>query len=191
MNKSKRLCINYLFVIMTAIACGYFGAFVAVKFGMEVYDSSADYVAGYFAVHPILISTIYAGTAIIYCTILRTISASQSFEMFVFALGLFFFTWLHAHTMLNKYSFAVLHLELCVNNFLFQSFTVPKAMIAAPELFMLAVFLLYLCVPVFIYNMCNLFLTFKSDDYMPKTKPILGMLISAGIWIMLKFHLFR
>ncbi len=42
---------------------------------------------------------------------------------------------------------------------------------------------------VFVYSAYELFLTFKSDDYMPKTKPALGMLISAGIWILLKMIL--
>ena len=45
------------------------------------------------------------------------------------------------------------------------------------------------CLLIFIYSAYRLFLAFKSDDYMPKTKPILGMLISACIWIMLKMIL--
>ncbi len=45
------------------------------------------------------------------------------------------------------------------------------------------------CPVIFAYSAYEFLLTFKSDDYMPKTKPVLGMLISAGIWILLKMIL--
>ena len=44
-----------------------------------------------------------------------------------------------------------------------------------------------LCLFVFIYSAYRLFLAFKSDDLL-KITPILGMLVSAGSWIMLRYY---
>lgn len=185
-NVNRR--IKRILAAVVSIACSYLGAFAAVRLGMSVCGSSADYVIDYFVIHPVLILAVCAGAAAVYSVILKKLAQSETPETVCFILGLVLFTWMQTRRMLNKYSFCVLYLNLCIgkSNLLLQGFAVPKIMTASPELFMFAVFLFYLCIPVFIYNACSLFLTFKSDDYMPKTKPILGMLISAGIWILLE-----